>query len=232
MQPKTNRKKPDRIILFEIGLIVALLFVNYMLNFQYRIELPKPKVSFIDPFDDTAYQIGAIIEPQLEQKKEPRKKEIVEASSFDVRAIIKQVDQLFEINDQKIAPPTLPLPGTIAPIQIPSVMQPSKDVVNFADVMPQFPGGDEALNRFIRDHFDIPAIIIDNEYKVALVVEFIIDENGKVTDFKILKCSSPGMGLEEAAAATYRAMPIWTPGEHRGGRAKVRLRQPINVLIN
>ena len=36
MQKKTNVKKPDRVILFEIGIIVALLFVNLMLNIEYK----------------------------------------------------------------------------------------------------------------------------------------------------------------------------------------------------
>ena len=40
MTHQNNRKNLDRVILFEIGIIIALLFVNYALNLSYEINLP------------------------------------------------------------------------------------------------------------------------------------------------------------------------------------------------
>ncbi len=54
MHPKTNVKKPDRVVLFEVGIILALLFVNYALNISYSTKtvIGDPP---IDIFDDTVY---------------------------------------------------------------------------------------------------------------------------------------------------------------------------------
>lgn len=231
MQPKTNRKRPDRIILFEIGVICALLFVNYMLNFQYSIDNnplpPEPE----NPFTEITYVMGEIIEPQVKEEPQPKKEEIIEANVFDIRAIIKQVDDLFDTKEEIIAPPSFTPPGPITPFVVKERIDSSTIVHDFVDRMPSFPGGERELIRYIVDHFQIPDRVYDYGDDVKLNVEFVIDQNGEVSDFKILSCSQPGFGLEREAKRIYTKMPKWDPGVNSGQNVKVRLRQPIKIQI-
>ena len=233
MQSKTNRKRPDRIILFEIGIILALLFVNWALNLQYRTDPVIVCGPFDDPRNDSAFVLGTpIIEPEVIKEPEPPKHELSEASYFDPTALIKQVDNLFDIKDEIIAPPMPPGPGLIQQIVVNPVAQPSNEVLTFVDKMPEFPGGEEALNKFIVDNFDIPEQLYEFANDVTVVVEFIIDNDGNVIDIQILKCDRPGFGVEREAKSIYKNMPKWEPGINRGQTAKVRMRQPIKIQIN
>ena len=231
MQAKTNIKKPDRIILFEIGVILALLFVNWALNFQYSTNTVTDYDTPETLLYDSAYTYNPPSEPELIIEPDPPKPQLSEASIFNPIAIIRQVDDIFKTRDEIIAPITPPGPGLIKPIVVNPVAKPSNEVITFADKMPEFPGGEEALNKFIVDHFDIPNPLYEFAEDVTVVVEFIIDKNGEVTDIKILRCDRPGFGVESEAKSIYANMPKWEAGMNNGQKARVRMRQPIKIQI-
>jgi hypothetical protein len=232
MQPKTNRTRPDRIILFEIGTIIALLFVNYMLNFQYSVAPAEPPQTQDDPYAEKPYVMTPFIEPKVIVEPKPLKSEIIEASIFDPIALIKQVDDLFNTPDQIMAPPSFTPPGPIAPFVVKERIDSSLIVHDFPDQMPEYPGGEGELIKYIVSHFDIPDPLFELGIDVKLDVEFVIDQSGEVTDFKILNCSRPGFGLEGEAKRVYTKMPKWKPGTNHGNQVKVRLHQPIKIQIN
>ena len=64
MTHQNNRKNLDRVILFEIGIIIALLFVNYALNLSYEINLPLVHTEE-NILEDQAFQLV-----ELTEKKE------------------------------------------------------------------------------------------------------------------------------------------------------------------
>ena len=232
MQPKTNVKKPDRIILFEVGIILALLFVNYALNISY-----STKTVIVDPpidiFDDTVY-VYTPPQPYTPPEYQPPKPvtKIEQQASFDPLSIIKTFTDLFEPKETVIALPTLPVVGKMATIVATPAPDTSNKVEYFVDQMPEFPGGENALNKYIRDNFDIPNMVYEFTDKVSLVVEFTISKSGQVSDFKILQCSYPGLGTEKAAKDLYLKMPKWEAGVNKGHKTNVRLTQPIQIQIN
>jgi protein TonB len=232
MQSKTNRKNPDRIILLEVGLILSLLFVNWALNLQYRTDT----ICIFDPPEsllyDPAYQYTEFVEPQVINEPELPKQELVEASFFDATAIIKIADDLFETKDEIITLPKFPNPGLMKQIIVPPKVEQPNQAITYADNMPEFPGGEKALNAFIDRNFKIPSRIYDFADDVTVVVEFVIDENGDVVDVQILSCNKPGFGIEREAKSMYANMPKWKAGIHQGEKAKVRMRQPIKIQIN
>ena len=62
MTQKNHRKNPDRIILFEIGIIIALLLVNYVLNITYVTVLPTSTMDE-NILEDKPFQLVEINEP-------------------------------------------------------------------------------------------------------------------------------------------------------------------------
>lgn len=231
MQAKTNVKKPDRIILFEIGVILALLFVNYALNISYNTKgvVADPP---IDIFEDTVfvYHPPPVYTPPLEIPKAEVKPQ--QEASFDPASIIKTFTNLFEPKETAVAAPSLPIVGPIAPIVTTPAPDTSNIVERFVDQMPAFPGGVSALNKYIRDNFDIPEMVYEFTDEVNLVVEFTVSKSGQVSDFKVIKCSYPGLGTEKAAKLLYLNMPQWEAGVNKGHKTNVRLTQPIKIQIN
>lgn len=232
MLKKSNVKKPDRVILFEIGIIIALLFVNYGLNISYQSDFevnPVPTEPPIDAWVIQSHRIPVVVE---EEKPVDKVKKIIElASVFDPAALIKQVDHLINPKELLKAPSLPSNFKMIQPLVIKTSPDTSNKIITFSSVMPEFPGGKDALYEYIIENFEIPEIIYETHNKVSLVVEFVVRKNGKVSDFKVIETSAPGMGTERSAKKLYENMPTWSPGVHNGREANVRLVQPITIQI-
>lgn len=231
MQKKTNVKQPDRIILLEIGTILALLFVNFLLNIQYGTT---EKSSNVDIKSEEVWEILSHqeIQPIEESKKEVPKQKIEEAIVFDPSAFIKQVDDLFKMDATVIKPNPPEGLSFIKPLVIKSSPDTSNMIEDFPEIRPEFPGGEKALREYIVDNFRIPDIVMETQDKVQMVVEFVVDKNGQVSNFKVLKNSFPNYQAEHAAEVLYKNMPKWEPGSNQGKATNVRLRQPITISIH
>ncbi|NNJ55313.1 MAG: hypothetical protein HKP14_04250 [Bacteroidia bacterium] len=224
-----SKNKPDRIILFEIGVIVALLCVNFILNLGYTsnfvIEEPEEQIF------ETAYVLTPYVEPQKEQVSLKKKAIQQKAMLFDPAAFIKQVDHLLPDPIIDIAPVFDHLPNFIPQKKVQHVKEPTNNIVTFASKKPQFPGGERALATFIQDNFNITQSMYDFGNIIKLDVEFVINKDGHVSDIKILRCSLPGLGAEQEALKMLNKMPFWVPAEHAGNAVNYRIIQPIKIQI-
>ena len=101
---------------------------------------------------------------------------------------------------------------------------------NSVEVLPTYPGGQAALDKFINDNVTYPDKAIDNNKEGTVIVGFGIDENGKVTNAKV---TSPvvGDGLEEEALKVINKMPTWTPGMVKGKKVKSHYALPIRFQL-
>jgi protein TonB len=97
------------------------------------------------------------------------------------------------------------------------------------DLMPEFPGGDVEMQKFIMNNLEYPPLAIENNIQGRVLVEFIVDEQGKVTQVKVLK--GIGWGCDEAAMKVVKKMPRWKPGIHNGKLVKVRYVMPFRFRL-
>lgn len=95
------------------------------------------------------------------------------------------------------------------------------------EVMPQFPGGEEALRSFIMSSFRIPNSL--DETSVCIKVFFIVDENGRISNVEIPSSVLPSLSGE--AERVVKSMPRWTPGMVGGHSVKVKYCLPIHIRI-
>ncbi|OFX28104.1 MAG: hypothetical protein A2X08_02440 [Bacteroidetes bacterium GWA2_32_17] len=103
--------------------------------------------------------------------------------------------------------------------------------VNFyvIEEKPEFPGGIEAINKWIVDNVKYPGIAKENGVTGKVFVQFVIDKEGKVTDVQILRGVDPY--LDKEAMRVVSDMPSWTPGKQRGKAVKVSFQLPINFKL-
>lgn len=78
------------------------------------------------------------------------------------------------------------------------------------DKKPQFPGGEEALDVFIRQHFQSPQANL----QARVVFSMVVEKDGSLTDLKTLRTPSPEVGAEMIRVMT--ASPKWQPAQHHG----------------
>jgi len=95
--------------------------------------------------------------------------------------------------------------------------------------MPEFPGGEEALRKYIAQSVKYPVIAQENGIQGRVYVSFVVNTKGKVTDVKIARGVDPN--LDKEAIRVVNAMPAWKPGKQRGKAVKVSYTVPINFVL-
>src|SRR5690606_3495964 len=91
--------------------------------------------------------------------------------------------------------------------------------------MPGFPGGEEALFKFLGDNIKFPAMAKDAGITGTVYITFVVKEDGSVQDVRVLR--GIGGGCDEEAVRVVKAMPKWNPGKQRGKAVRVQYNLPI-----
>jgi protein TonB len=108
--------------------------------------------------------------------------------------------------------------------------QPASDAVfTLVEKSPQFPGGTEALSKFQTENLKYPVLAKENGIEGRVVVIFIVEKDGSLTDFKIVKDIGGGCG--EEAMRLIQAMPKWVPGQHQGRVVRVAYTLPVSFRL-
>jgi protein TonB len=98
------------------------------------------------------------------------------------------------------------------------------------EVQPEYPGGEAALSNFVSTSLIYPEMAIDENAEGTVRVQFIVNENGTVSNPKVVG-TEIGHGLEQAAIDVIRKMENWTPGKVNGKNVKTRLVLPVVYRI-
>ena len=115
------------------------------------------------------------------------------------------------------------------PIEFKLDGQPLSKVYDKVNELPQFPGGNHALFQFIKDNQRYPQIAKENGIQGRVILQFVVDETGKVSDPKVLRSVDPSLDAE--AIRIVKAMPHWTPGMQDGKAVAVRYTLPVNFSL-
>jgi len=98
--------------------------------------------------------------------------------------------------------------------------------VSEPEVMPQYPGGIQAMIQYLTEHLKYPENVKAKEARV--VVSFIVEANGSISNFDFIK-KSDEEAFNEAALDVLRNWDVkWTPGKKDGNNVRVTYAMPIN----
>lgn len=89
----------------------------------------------------------------------------------------------------------------------------------------EFPGGDKALAAYIHDHLRFTKSALNEGLQGKVVVSFIVNKNGKLSDFEIIR--AVGYGMDEEVLQMMKEMPSWKSGRYHGKPVGVRYLLPI-----
>ncbi|MBR3435933.1 MAG: energy transducer TonB [Bacteroidales bacterium] len=91
---------------------------------------------------------------------------------------------------------------------------------------PEFPGGLDALSKFIADNIKYPQLAKENNITGKVFVSFVVEKDGRVGQVKILRDIGGGCGNE--AVRVVKMMPRWKPGKQRGKAVRTQFNLPVN----
>ena len=108
---------------------------------------------------------------------------------------------------------------------------PVKDsVYNIVEEMPEFPGGVEAMMKYVADNVKYPQEARDKDISGRVFVSFVIEKDGSVSNVEVKR--GIGGGCDEEAVRVISAMPKWKPGKQKGKPVRVNYMMPLNFKLD
>ena len=217
MEPKKNSEvnlERKRGLFLQIGLVIALLLV--LVAFEYKT------------YEKIAYNLGALSLDDLEEEIIPITKqeikpppppppppEIIEIVEDDV-----EIEDEIEIEDSE----------SDEDEEIEIIEEDDDEFFMVVENMPEFPGGDLGLMKYIQKHVKYPAIAKEYNITGKVYVSFIVDKLGSVTNVSIVR--GVDKNLDAEALRVVKSLPKYKPGKQRGKSVRVKFTIPINFTLN
>jgi TonB family protein len=98
------------------------------------------------------------------------------------------------------------------------------------DVMPQFRGGVEGFGRYLSNHIQYPDFARERNIQGQVILSFVVEKDGKLTDIKVSKSVAPI--LDEEATRVLKNSPKWIPGTSMGSPVRVYFSVPVNFALS
>jgi len=106
------------------------------------------------------------------------------------------------------------------------------EIMTFAEQMPEFNGGQEALARFLSDNIKYPALARENGMEGQVVLQFVVGKDGKIDENSIVVVKKANWGMDEEAVRVVKNMPSWKPGKQNGNPVYVKCTLPIRFKLD
>jgi periplasmic protein TonB len=107
---------------------------------------------------------------------------------------------------------------------------PKEEIFTFVEQPPTFPGGEEALAKFLSKNIHYPRVAQENAISGTVFVQFVVDSEGNIKDVKTVGAAKGG-GLEEEAIRVVKIMPKWKAGKQNGRQVSVQFNLPIRFTL-
>ncbi len=102
-------------------------------------------------------------------------------------------------------------------------------VFDVVEQMPQFPGGPQALFEYLSSHIKYPVVAEENGVQGRVIVTFVVERDGSITDVKVAKSVDPS--LDKEAQRVVKSMPRWIPGKQNGAAVRVKYTVPVTFRL-
>jgi TonB family protein len=105
----------------------------------------------------------------------------------------------------------------------------SEGILDSAEVMPQFPGGEIALQKYLCATIKYPVQAAEQGIQGKVHVSFVVFKDGSINNVKVMKGVDPMVDAE--ALRVIRLMPRWIPAKVNGRPVRVKFTVPINFVL-
>lgn len=106
------------------------------------------------------------------------------------------------------------------------------EILSYAEVMPEFPGGMKEMLKFINQNLVYPQEFIETDFSGRIFVQFVVTKTGEIEKVSIAKGIDSISSLNQAAIQLVKQMPKWSPGVNNGKAVNVKMVIPIRIDLN
>lgn len=197
--------------------------VTTLSNIEIEKKVEKPKDIIIEkpapPLKSSIKFTPPVIKPDEEVQEDEQIKTQEELINTDVNISVADVKGTDEENGQDIGDLNNMIVGedtTSTPYAV-------------VEQMPEFPGGEAALQRYLHNSVKYPNIAMENGIQGKVYVGFVVERNGSISNVRIAR--GVDASLDKEAMRVVRMMPKWIPGKQNGEPVRVSFTAPINFVL-
>ncbi len=118
-----------------------------------------------------------------------------------------------------------------APVEAPVEEEEEESVVFVVvETMPEFPGGQQALFKYLSENVKYPVIAQENGIQGRVICQFVVNKDGAIVDVEVVR-SGGDPSLDKEAVRVIKSMPKWNPGKQRGKAVRVKYTVPVNFRL-
>ncbi len=116
-----------------------------------------------------------------------------------------------------------PLMIEAPPTEVPH--QDGEEILQFAEKQPEFPGGMQALMKYLSSEIKYPEIAQEEGAQGKVFLSFVVERDGTIADVRVIR--GVHQELDREAVRAVRSMPKWSPGEQGGKQVRTRYTLPV-----
>lgn len=116
------------------------------------------------------------------------------------------------------------------PVEAPVEEEEEEVVFVVVETMPEFPGGQQALFKYLSENVKYPVIAQENSIQGRVICQFVVNKDGAIVDVEVVR-SGGDPSLDKEAVRVIKSMPKWNPGKQRGKAVRVKYTVPVNFRL-
>ncbi|MBQ9546275.1 MAG: energy transducer TonB [Bacteroidales bacterium] len=220
--PKADLEKKKGLYL-EIGLVVILALSIFALNFKNydndKVEISQRTV--LDEMEETVIQTAEDTPPP----PPPETPEVTtELTIVEDDAVIENELGIVDMSEKNAVNEEV-----VQVVVEEEVEEVEEEIFTVVENDPEFPGGMEALYKYLLTSIKYPTIAKENNITGRVYVTFVVEKDGSIANPRILRDIGGGCGQE--AIRVVKAMPKWKPGKQRGKAVRVQFNLPVSFNL-
>jgi len=228
MKPKKTEKadlEKRRGLYLEIGLVVTLIIALVAFNVK---SYDKEIVEVVQRTAEDEIE-EQVIQTQQEELPPPPEPEVPEVTTeLNVIEDDAESDNEIGIVNAEVTDKTENI--EIAPVVVEEEEEEKEDeIFQVVEQDPEFPGGVEALYKFVQQNIKYPQLAKENNITGRVFVQFVVEKDGSVSNVRAARDIGGGCGAE--AVRVVKSMPKWKPGKQRGKAVRAAYTLPVNFNL-
>ena len=191
---------------------------------QQRVEPEKPEV-----LPEEVLKSVKVTELQIVEDEKVKKEDEIKTQDElkETETAFGQKDNEKGTEDRNVTKTLKDEVVVEKPVEKPKEVK--EEVFRSVEQMPQFPGGEAALMKYLQSHINYPPMAAENNVQGRVVVQFVVDKTGKVGEVKVVR--SVDKDLDKEAVRVCKSLPKFTPGRQNGQAVSVWYTLPVTFKL-
>ena len=185
-----------------------------------RVEQPKPEV-----LPEEVLKSVKVTELQIVEDDKVKKEDEIKTQDE-----LKETETAFGQKDNEKGTEDRNVTRTLKEeVVVEKPKEVKEEIFKSVEQMPQFPGGDAALMKYLSSHINYPPMAAENNVQGKVILQFVVEKDGRVGEVKVAR--SVDKDLDKEAIRVVKSLPKFTPGRQNGQAVRVWYTLPVTFKL-